>query len=81
MCRLPLQFPSGESVESLGLTGREVFDLAPLEEGARTLHVKADGIDGDSFVLMEMSVAVPPTTRSKATTRKTRSMAGWASTN
>ena len=32
---LPLQFPDGESVESLGLTGEETFDLAPLEEGAR----------------------------------------------
>ena len=36
---LPLQFPDGESVESLGLTGEETFDLAPLEEGARTLTV------------------------------------------
>ncbi len=32
---LPLQFPDGESVESLGLTGEETFDLAPLEEGAQ----------------------------------------------
>ena len=38
---LPLQFPDGESVESLGLTGEESFDLAPLEEGARTLTVTA----------------------------------------
>ena len=30
---LPLQFPDGESVESLGLTGFERFDLAPLEDG------------------------------------------------
>ena len=36
---LPLQFPDGESVASLGLTGEETFDLAPLEEGARTLRV------------------------------------------
>ena len=36
---LPLQFPDGESVESLGLTGEETFDLEPLEEGARTLKV------------------------------------------
>src|SRR5439155_14404217 len=27
---LPLQFPTGESVASLGLTGRERFGLAPL---------------------------------------------------
>jgi aconitate hydratase len=38
---LPLQFPDGESVESLGLTGFETFDLAPLEDGARTLQVTA----------------------------------------
>jgi aconitate hydratase len=44
---LPLQFPDGESVESLGLTGRETFDLAPLEDGARTLGVTARPGDGD----------------------------------
>src|SRR5919106_3763736 len=38
---LPLQFPDGESVESLGLTGRERFDLAPLSEGTRMLGVTA----------------------------------------
>ena len=32
---LPLQFPDGESAESLGLTGDETFDLEPLEDGAR----------------------------------------------
>jgi aconitate hydratase len=37
---LPLQFPDGESAESLGLGGEESFDLAPLE-GARTLKVTA----------------------------------------
>jgi aconitate hydratase len=36
---LPLQFPDGESAESLGLTGEETFDLPPLEEGAKTLKV------------------------------------------
>ncbi|MEX2024308.1 MAG: aconitate hydratase AcnA, partial [Thermoleophilaceae bacterium] len=44
---LPLQFPDGESVESLGLTGFETFDLAPLEDGARTLRVTATPDDGD----------------------------------
>ena len=44
---LPLQFPEGESVESLGLTGEEAFSLEPLEEGARTLKVTTDG--GVSF--------------------------------
>ncbi len=37
---LPLQFPDGESVESLGLTGEESFDLDPLEEGTRSLGVR-----------------------------------------
>ncbi|MFL5912676.1 MAG: aconitate hydratase, partial [Gaiellaceae bacterium] len=50
---LPLQFPAGESVESLGLTGREVFDLAPLEEGARTLGVTADGVEFDATVRID----------------------------
>jgi aconitate hydratase A / 2-methylisocitrate dehydratase len=36
---LPLQFPEGESVTSLGLTGEETFDLAPLEAGAEMLKV------------------------------------------
>ena len=39
---LPLQFPDGESVESLGLTGKETYTLAPLEDGAKTLKVAAD---------------------------------------
>jgi aconitate hydratase len=44
---LPLQFPEGESVESLGLTGKETFDLAPLEDGSRELKVTAKPDDGD----------------------------------
>ena len=45
---LPLQFPEGETIDSLGLTGREAFDLAPLEDGARSLRVTAapDGGEG-----------------------------------
>jgi aconitate hydratase len=39
---LPLQFPDGENAESLGLTGKETFDLERLEDGARTLTLKAD---------------------------------------
>src|SRR4051794_15199244 len=45
---LPLQFPDGESAESLGLTGEEAFDLAPLEEGARTLRVTAGDVEFDA---------------------------------
>jgi aconitate hydratase len=44
---LPLMFPDGESVSSLGLSGRERFDLAPLEDGARTLGVTATPDEGD----------------------------------
>jgi aconitate hydratase len=47
---LPLQFPDGESVESLGLTGFESFDLAPLEEGANTLQVTATPESGEPVV-------------------------------
>jgi aconitate hydratase len=39
---LPLQFPDGENAESLGLTGEETFDLDTLEDGAKTLEVRAD---------------------------------------
>jgi aconitate hydratase len=44
---LPLQFPDGESAESLGLTGEESFDLEPLKEGAKTLKVSTS--DGKEF--------------------------------
>jgi aconitate hydratase len=51
---LPLQFPDGESVDSLGLTGEESFDLAPLEEGARSLRVRTDsGVEFDARVRVD----------------------------
>src|SRR5207302_1878267 len=40
---LPLQFP----LESLGLTGREGFDVDPLEEGMRSVRVTATSDGGD----------------------------------
>jgi aconitate hydratase len=41
---LPLQFVDGESAESLGLTGREQFDVLGVENGeAREVTVRADG--------------------------------------
>jgi aconitate hydratase len=43
---LPLQFPDGDSAESLGLDGSETFDLAPLTDGARELAVTATPPDG-----------------------------------
>jgi aconitate hydratase len=51
---LPLQFPDGESVASLGLTGEETFDLAPLEDGAATLRVStSSGVGFDARVRID----------------------------
>ena len=39
---LPLQFPSGQNAQSLGLTGHEIFDITGLRGGeARTVEVTA----------------------------------------
>ena len=49
---LPLQFPDGESVESLGLTGEEIFDVGDLEDGeAKTVdgHRRREGGDPVEF--------------------------------
>ncbi len=44
---LPLQFADGESVDSLGLSGDESFDIGDLEEGqAKTVTVTARSDDG-----------------------------------
>jgi len=47
---LPLQYPAGESAESLGLDGTETFDISgvtSLNQGTtpKTLHVKATKVD------------------------------------
>jgi aconitate hydratase len=45
---LPLQFPAGESVDTLGLTGSETFDVGDLEDGeARSVEVTATAEGGD----------------------------------
>jgi aconitate hydratase len=44
---LPLQFVDGQNAQSLGLTGREVFDIVGLLQGAaKTVQVVAKGDDG-----------------------------------
>jgi aconitate hydratase len=44
---VPLQFPEGETAQSLGLTGEEVVDIGDLEEGkAKTVSVTAKRDDG-----------------------------------
>ncbi len=50
---LPLQFPDGESVESLGLTGEESFDLEPLTDGTRTLKVRAGEVEFEARVRID----------------------------
>jgi aconitate hydratase len=51
---LPLQFPSGESASSLGLTGEEAFTLEPLSEGARALGVSTDsGVSFEALVRID----------------------------
>jgi aconitate hydratase len=46
---LPLEFPSGQNAASLGLTGREVYDITGLDQGkAREVSVVARRDDGTS---------------------------------
>ncbi len=53
---LPLQFPDGESAESLGLTGEELFDVGDLEDGdASTVRVAARR-DGGELTEFEAKV-------------------------
>jgi aconitate hydratase len=45
---LPLQFPEGETAESLGLTGEEVFDFGDLQDGeGKTVQVRTSREGGD----------------------------------
>ena len=49
---LPLQFKPGENKESLGLTGREVYDIEGIEQGLtprQEVTVKVTRDDGSSF--------------------------------
>ncbi|MET9068649.1 aconitate hydratase AcnA [Streptosporangium sandarakinum] len=55
---LPLQFPEGETAESLGLTGEETFDITGVEalnEGGvpRTVTVRADGREFEAVVRID----------------------------
>jgi aconitate hydratase len=44
---LPLQFVDGANAQSLGLTGKETFDIVGLDAGAaKTAKVVATGKDG-----------------------------------
>jgi aconitate hydratase len=51
---LPLQFPAGETIESLGLTGEEVFDIGDLEDGqAKTIKVNAGAVEFEATVRLD----------------------------
>jgi aconitate hydratase len=51
---LPLQFPAGESIDSLGLIGEEVIDVGDLEDGdAKTVKVIAGSIAFDATVRLD----------------------------
>jgi aconitate hydratase len=55
---LPLQYPDGETAESLGLTGEETFTITgvtALNDGTtpRTVKVKADDKEFDAVVRID----------------------------
>jgi aconitate hydratase len=55
---LPLQYPDGETAESLGLTGEETFSntgVTALNDGStpRTVKVKADDVEFDAVVRID----------------------------
>jgi len=55
---LPLQFPEGEDIESLGLTGEETFTITGvtgLNDGGipETMHVAAGDIEFDAEVRID----------------------------
>jgi aconitate hydratase len=55
---LPLQFPEGESIASLGLTGEETFDVGDLQNGeAKAVEVTARR-DGGEDVSFEATVRI-----------------------
>jgi aconitate hydratase len=55
---LPLQYPAGQTAESLGLTGEETFSITgvtALNDGTtpKTVRVKADGVEFDAVVRID----------------------------
>jgi len=53
---LPLQFPAGESAETLGLSGEETFDVGDLEDGAAKSVTVTAQRDGAAAVEFEATV-------------------------
>jgi aconitate hydratase len=55
---LPLQFKPGENKESLGLTGRETYDIIGIEQDLRPrqeVTVKVTREDGSSFTFQTLA--------------------------
>ncbi len=51
---LPLQFPDGESIDSLGLSGEEVIDIADLQNGeAKSVRVSAGEVEFEAGVRLD----------------------------
>ncbi|MDQ6972513.1 MAG: aconitate hydratase AcnA [Mariprofundaceae bacterium] len=50
---LPLQFKDGDTPESLGLSGRELFTISGVEKGAHEVTVSADGISFTAIVRID----------------------------
>jgi len=50
---LPLQFADGESAASLGLSGRELFNISGVKEGCREVTVTADAIAFTAIVRID----------------------------
>jgi aconitate hydratase A / 2-methylisocitrate dehydratase len=51
---LPLQFPEGESIDSLGLSGEEIVDLGDLRNGeAKTVAVTAGDVEFEATVRLD----------------------------
>ncbi|MEQ8938198.1 MAG: aconitate hydratase, partial [Gammaproteobacteria bacterium] len=46
---LPMTFKDGDTAESLGITGKEVFDIEDFEVGAKEVTVTAKPDDGDAI--------------------------------
>ncbi|MBX3693793.1 MAG: aconitate hydratase AcnA [Steroidobacteraceae bacterium] len=56
---LPLQFPAGQNAQSLGLTGRETFDITGVaDETAKTVTVTATPADGGKPVTFAARVRI-----------------------
>ena len=77
---LPLQFPEGESIDSLGLTGEETFDVGDLQNGeAKTVEVTAHREGGDD-VAFEATVRHRHARTRSATSRTAASCTGSCAT-